>query len=166
MTSSDILIPRRRPRVILLDHYLADPIGNETWEAAKHCARMWDADLIGFCQRPNDTGDRIAEMVDLVFEAEQQQEVGVTFMMSAQDSAFCLVAMPKRQYYYESPIGNALFDMGLGSLALAVVAISRPEEKKQIRALIDHVGPEAFPEKYLESVGLDWAVQIMQDRQQ
>lgn len=75
-------------------------------------------------------------------------------------------AMPKRQYYYESPIGNALFDMGLGSLALAVAAVSKPEEKKQIRALIDHVGPEAFPEKYLESAGLDWAVQIMQDRQQ
>ena len=75
-------------------------------------------------------------------------------------------AMPKRQYYYESPIGNALFDMGLGSLALAVAAVSRPEEKKQIRALVDHVGPEAFPEKYLESAGLDWAIQIMQDRQQ
>jgi glutamate dehydrogenase len=40
----------------------------------------------------------IAEMVDLVFEAEQQQEVGVTFLMTGPDSAFCLVAMPKAQY--------------------------------------------------------------------
>ncbi|MBX2803083.1 MAG: NAD-glutamate dehydrogenase [Myxococcales bacterium] len=40
----------------------------------------------------------IAEMVDLVFEAEQQQDVGVTFIMNGQDSAFCLVAMPKRQF--------------------------------------------------------------------
>ncbi len=40
----------------------------------------------------------IAEMVDLVFEAEQQQEVGVTFIMNTPDSAFCLVAMPKSQF--------------------------------------------------------------------
>ena len=40
----------------------------------------------------------IAEMVDLVFESEQQQEVAVTFIMNAADSAFCLVAMPKRQF--------------------------------------------------------------------
>jgi NAD-specific glutamate dehydrogenase len=40
----------------------------------------------------------IAEMVDLVFEAEQQQEVGITFLMTGPDSAFCLIAMPKTQY--------------------------------------------------------------------
>ena len=40
----------------------------------------------------------ISEMVDLVFEAEQQQEVGVTFMMIGGDSAFCLIAMPKTQF--------------------------------------------------------------------
>jgi len=44
------------------------------------------------------TGQAIAEMVDLVFESEQQQEVGVTFLMNGQDSAFCLVAMPKTQF--------------------------------------------------------------------
>ncbi len=44
------------------------------------------------------TSQAIAEMVDLVFESEQQQEVGVTFLMNGQDSAFCLVAMPKTQF--------------------------------------------------------------------
>ena len=44
------------------------------------------------------TREAIAEMVDLVFEAEQQQEVGVTFLMNGQDSAFCLAAMPKTQF--------------------------------------------------------------------
>jgi glutamate dehydrogenase len=37
-------------------------------------------------------------MVDLVFESEQQQEVGVTLLMTGADSAFCLVAMPKTQF--------------------------------------------------------------------
>ena len=40
----------------------------------------------------------IAQMVDLVFESEQQQEVGVTFLMTGADTAFCLVAMPKTQF--------------------------------------------------------------------
>ncbi|HHO50464.1 MAG TPA: hypothetical protein ENK18_06205 [Deltaproteobacteria bacterium] len=44
------------------------------------------------------TKQAIAEMVDLVFESEQQQEVGVTFIMNGKDSAFCLVAMPKTQF--------------------------------------------------------------------
>jgi glutamate dehydrogenase len=40
----------------------------------------------------------IGEMVDLVFESEQQQEVGVTLLETGSDSAFCLVSMPKGQY--------------------------------------------------------------------
>ncbi|MEZ4318238.1 MAG: NAD-glutamate dehydrogenase [Myxococcota bacterium] len=40
----------------------------------------------------------IGEMVDLVFEAEQSSDVGVTFIRTSEDAAFCLVAMPKAQY--------------------------------------------------------------------
>jgi glutamate dehydrogenase len=40
----------------------------------------------------------IAETVDLVFETEQQHEVGVSFLMTGPHSSFCLVAMPKSQF--------------------------------------------------------------------
>jgi len=40
----------------------------------------------------------IAETLDLVFESEQQREVGVSFLMTGPYSAFCLVAMPKSQF--------------------------------------------------------------------
>ncbi|MBW1878172.1 MAG: NAD-glutamate dehydrogenase, partial [Deltaproteobacteria bacterium] len=40
----------------------------------------------------------IAETVDLVFESEQQHEVGVSFLMTGTQSSFCLVAMPKSQF--------------------------------------------------------------------
>ena len=40
----------------------------------------------------------IAELVDLVWESEQQQDAGVTFLMTGPDSAFCLIAMPKTEY--------------------------------------------------------------------
>ncbi|MEZ4239086.1 MAG: NAD-glutamate dehydrogenase [Myxococcota bacterium] len=40
----------------------------------------------------------IGEMVERVFEAEQQQEVGVTYVANGPGSAFCLLAMPKTQF--------------------------------------------------------------------
>ncbi|MEQ1564233.1 MAG: NAD-glutamate dehydrogenase domain-containing protein [Myxococcota bacterium] len=40
----------------------------------------------------------IGEMVERVFEAEQQHETGVTFTMNGPDGAFCLLAMPKAQF--------------------------------------------------------------------
>ena len=42
--------------------------------------------------------EAITEMVNLVFESEQQQEVGVTFLTNGDESAFCLVSMPKAHY--------------------------------------------------------------------
>ncbi|MCB9677510.1 MAG: NAD-glutamate dehydrogenase [Alphaproteobacteria bacterium] len=42
--------------------------------------------------------EAIGSMVDLVFEAEQASDVGVTFIKTSEDAAFCLVAMPKAQY--------------------------------------------------------------------
>jgi len=62
----------------------------------KGIANVFDSLPTEFLFTANDQA--IAEMVDLVFEAEQQQEVGVTFLMTGPDSAFCLVAMPKAQY--------------------------------------------------------------------
>jgi glutamate dehydrogenase len=44
------------------------------------------------------TVESIERMVELVFEAETQQEVGVTFLRLGPESAFCLVAMPKQQF--------------------------------------------------------------------
>ena len=42
--------------------------------------------------------EAIAKMVDLVFESEQRQEVGVTLLKTSEDSAFCLVSLPTAGY--------------------------------------------------------------------
>jgi glutamate dehydrogenase len=44
------------------------------------------------------THEAISAMVDLVFESEQQHEVGVTILRTGKQSAFCLVAMPRSQF--------------------------------------------------------------------
>ena len=45
-------------------------------------------------------------------------------------------AIPKREYYFESHIGNALFDLGLGEIALAFCASSSPQDQKEAHGLL------------------------------
>jgi type IV secretion/conjugal transfer VirB4 family ATPase len=70
-------------------------------------------------------------------------------------------AIPKRQYYFESHKGNALFDLGLGELTLAFCGVSRPNEKKQIKVLWEQHGPRWFVPAYLRHAKLEWALQLM-----
>lgn len=66
-------------------------------------------------------------------------------------------ATPKRQYYYQSRLGNRLFDLELGPIALAFCAASRQEDKKLIRELLHQHGTKRFLEEYLECRQLNWA---------
>jgi glutamate dehydrogenase len=42
--------------------------------------------------------EAIGEMIELVLDSEQQQEVGVTMLMTSADAAFVLISMPKTDY--------------------------------------------------------------------
>jgi len=46
-------------------------------------------------------------------------------------------ALPKRDYYYNSSLGNRLFQLALSELALAVCAGANPEQTKLIRSIRD-----------------------------
>ncbi|MEX8139970.1 transporter [Acinetobacter baumannii] len=48
----------------------------------------------------------------------------------------------KRQYYYKSPLGRRLFELGLGPLALSFVAVSNKDDIADIRTLIDQHGAD------------------------
>ena len=73
-----------------------------------------------------------------------------------------LVSMqPKREYYYQSRLGNRIFELLLGPIALAFTAKSRPEDKTQIKMLINQHGRNNFLEHYLKTVGLEWAWQLI-----
>lgn len=70
-------------------------------------------------------------------------------------------ATPKLQYYYQSRLGNRLFNLELGSLALAFCAASRPEDKQLIKKLVQQYGPKKFLTHYLSERQLGWAVETM-----
>ena len=62
-------------------------------------------------------------------------------------------AIPKRQYYYSSPIGKRLFDLGLGPIALSFTSVADKDNVKMIRSLFNRHG-EKWPEKWLDYRGI------------
>ena len=62
-------------------------------------------------------------------------------------------ATPKRQYYYTSPQGQRLFDLGLGPVALSFVGASGKEDLAAIASLATALGDD-WPAEWLWRRGL------------
>ncbi|MDR1057825.1 MAG: conjugal transfer protein TrbE [Coxiellaceae bacterium] len=69
-------------------------------------------------------------------------------------------ATPKQQYYYQSRLGNRLFDVELGPLAMAFCAANRIEDKISIKELLAKHGREKFLPEYLKVKNLMWALEL------
>jgi len=72
-------------------------------------------------------------------------------------------ATPKREYYYQSSLGNRVFELGLGPVALAFAAASRPEDQQAITAMLADTPPSDFARAWLQRVGLTWAADLLAD---
>ncbi|MFG1316163.1 conjugal transfer protein TrbE [Xanthobacter autotrophicus] len=70
-------------------------------------------------------------------------------------------AQPKRDYYYQSRLGNRLFDLDLGPVALAFAGASRPEDHRQMDDVLVSHGRDAFAAAWLDVRGLDWAADLI-----
>jgi type IV secretion/conjugal transfer VirB4 family ATPase len=79
-------------------------------------------------------------------------------MMGLNDAQIGIIktAIKKRHYYYTSPEGRRLFDLGLGPLALAFVAVSDKESIRQIERLEEQFGA-AWPEHWLSKEEVNYA---------
>jgi len=69
-------------------------------------------------------------------------------------------ATPKQQYYYQSRLGNRLFDVELGPLTLAFCAASRAEDKILVKEILNKYGREKFLLEYLQTKDLKWAMEL------
>jgi type IV secretion system protein TrbE len=72
-------------------------------------------------------------------------------------------AQPKRHYYYQSPLGNRLFELGLGPLTLAFAGASKPEDQRAMDALLAESGSrgDAFARAWLNDRQLPWAAELL-----
>ncbi len=69
-------------------------------------------------------------------------------------------ATPKRHYYYQSSIGNRLFELGLGPVALALCGASDPDTQKLIDRIVTENDGE-FAAEFLRAKGLAWAADLI-----
>ena len=70
-------------------------------------------------------------------------------------------ANPKRDYYLQSRLGNRLFQLGLGPLALALCGTSNADDQKALDEILNENGAANFAAHWLRHKGLDWAVQLL-----
>lgn len=64
-------------------------------------------------------------------------------------------AQYKRQYYYKSPLGRRMFELGLGPLALSFVALSDKDSIREVKAFEKEYGRD-WPLYWLEKKGIDY----------
>lgn len=73
-------------------------------------------------------------------------------------------AIPKQHYYYRSPLGSRLFDLGLGELALSYCgATSKEAQLEAYKLHKDSNSTEDFNMKYLKKVNIEWAAEILEE---
>lgn len=70
-------------------------------------------------------------------------------------------ALPKQQYYYQSRLGNRLFNLELGPIALAFCAASTKADQALIRNILIKNGRENFLQNYLNEKKLDWVLEAI-----
>jgi type IV secretion system protein VirB4 len=86
---------------------------------------------------------------------ERTRRVYESFGLNERQLQILQQAIPKRDYYYQSREGNRLFELGLGSAALAFCAAGSPQDHARISRVLDEGGSEPFAAAYLRALGLD-----------
>ena len=108
-------------------------------------------------------------------QAREPQLRGVyeSFGLNARQIDLIARAQPRRDYYYQSPRGHRVFELGLGPVALAFVGASSPDDQRAMDrlsrtpfSLEDQVtgknAPAAsFAYRWLEHRGLAWAADLL-----
>jgi type IV secretion system protein VirB4 len=87
------------------------------------------------------------------------------FGLNDRQIAIIAHAQPKRDYYYQSRLGNRLFDLGLGPVALAFAGTATPEDQRAIDRVLERSGHAGFAQAWLRERGLPWAAELLSQHQ-
>ncbi len=83
------------------------------------------------------------------------------FGLNSRQIEIVATAQPKRDYYYQSRLGNRLFDLDLGPVALAFAGASTPQDQRAIDSVLRDAGTPGFSGAWLRHRGLDWAADLL-----
>ncbi|GGO99738.1 conjugal transfer protein TrbE [Stakelama pacifica] len=161
-----------RPTLILIDEgwlALDDPLFGRQLKEWLKTLRKKNASVIFATQSLADIeGSAIAPAIiescpTRLFLANERalepQIMGVYRRFGLNDRQIEIIASatPKRDYYCQSALGNRLFDLGLGPVALAFAAASSRTDLGAITALLEAHGPDGFAAAWVRHRGLSWA---------
>lgn len=85
------------------------------------------------------------------------------FGLNARQIEIVANAAPKRDYYYQSRLGNRLFDLDLGPVALAFAGASTPQDQRDIDSVLAEYGTPGFAGAWLRHRRLDWAADLLHE---
>jgi len=83
-----------------------------------------------------------------------------SFGLNSRQITIVAQAQPKRDYYYQSRLGNRVFDLDLGPVALAFAAASTPEDQRDIDDALASAPPDGFAAAWLRHRDLRWAADL------
>nr|WP_194241196.1 conjugal transfer protein TrbE [Solimonas terrae] len=83
------------------------------------------------------------------------------FGLNARQIEIVTQLQPKRDYYYQSRLGNRVFDLGLGPIALAFAGAAGPVDQRDIDALCASTASSEFAPAWLRRRGLGWAAELL-----
>jgi len=89
----------------------------------------------------------------------QQRKFYEAFGLNDRQISIIANAIPKRDYYYQSPLGSRLFELGSGPVAKAMCGSSTPEDQKIISACQAQTDA-GFLQAFLTAKGLDWSINV------
>lgn len=83
------------------------------------------------------------------------------FGLNSRQVSLIAEAVPRQDYYYTSPLGCRLFELGLGPVALAFCAAASPADQALIDRLCAEAGPRGLADALLRARGLGWAGDLL-----
>lgn len=83
------------------------------------------------------------------------------FGLNSRQIEIVATAEPKRDYYYQSRLGNRLFDLDLGPAALAFAGASTPQDQRDMDRVLANDAAPGFAGAWLRHCGLDWAADLL-----
>ncbi len=84
------------------------------------------------------------------------------FGLNARQIELIARATPKQDYYYQSPLGSRLFELGLGPIALAVCGAGTPDDQARLDRVEAETEGDGFAATWLHEKGLAWAGELLE----
>jgi type IV secretion system protein VirB4 len=90
---------------------------------------------------------------------KQQSAVYDQFGLNPRQIELIAQATPRQDYYFQSPLGARVFELGLGPVALAFCGASGPDDQKLIDLVVET--GELFAGGFLTRKNLGWAAELL-----